>query len=96
MACWNVDIEMTEHPVVGRYLWRGWRTVVELLRAPWTATDMMAASVGAVLILVPVGGAWPDYAITETLASAAILDWAKGSLGLIFLLRRQFGGSQGD
>ena len=87
---------MTEHPVVGRHLWRGWRAFMELLRVPWTATDMMAGSVGAVLMLIPVDTAWSQMNMTDTFASAAILDWVKGALGILFLLRRRFGGSQGD
>ncbi len=87
---------MTEHPVVGRRLWRVWRAFMELLRAPWTAPDMMAGSVGAVLMLIPVDAAWSQMNLTHTFASAAILDWVKGSLGLLFLLRRRFGSSQGD
>ena len=86
---------MTEHPVVGRSLWCAWRALAELLRAPWTATDMIAGSVGAVLVLLPVGAAWSNSYITDTLVSPVILDWVKGLLGLILLLRRLLGGTQG-
>ena len=87
---------MTEHPVVGRSLWGAWRALADLMRAPWTATDMIAGSVGAMLMLLPVGAAWPNSYITDTFVSPAILDWVKGSLGLIILLRRLLGGTQGD
>lgn len=87
---------MTEHPIVGRRLWRVWGALMHLLGAPWTATIMIAGSVGAVFMLIPVAAAWPNSTITDTLASPAILEWVKGSLGLIILLRRRLGGSQGD
>ena len=87
---------MTEHPIVGRPLWRAWGVLMHLLQEPGTAMSMIARSVGAVLVLIPVGAAWPNSNITETFASAAILDWAKGSLGLLLMLRRLHGSSQGD
>jgi len=87
---------MTEHPIVGRPLWRGWGALIHLLREPCTAMSIITGSVGAVLVLVPVNEAWLNSTFAETLASAAILDWAKGLLGLLLMLRRLRGGSHGD
>ena len=75
--------------IFGRPPWRGWRTLSTLLRGPSAAVSMVAGGVGAVLILVPAGAAWPHSIIVDALASTAVLDWVKGSLGLIFLLRRR-------
>ena len=87
---------MTEHPIFGRRLRSGWGAFLALIRAPRTATSMIAVSVGAAIMLIPVGAAWSVSSITDTLATAAILDWVKGLLGLILMLRRRIGGSQGD
>jgi len=80
---------------IGRPLWSGWRPLSTLLRGPSAAASIIAGSVGAVLILIPAGAAWPHSSIADVLASAAILDWVKGSLGLIFFLRRRLGTTQG-
>lgn len=87
---------MTRHTIFGPHLRSAWRARLALLRAPSAAASVIAGSVGAVLMLIPAGAAWPHANITDALASAAILDWVKGSLGLIFLLRRRFGKPQGD
>lgn len=67
----------------------GWQAMSSLLRGPYTAASMIAASAGGVLMLVPAGTAWPNMSFADALVSAAILDWVKGSLGLMFLLRRR-------
>lgn len=87
---------MTEHPIVDRRLWGGWRALVAPLRTPRTAASVFAGNVGALLMLIPAGVALPSTNIADVLASADILDWVKGSLGLIFFLRRRLGSSQGD
>lgn len=87
---------MTEHQIFGRRLRSGWGAFVALIRAPRTATSMIAGSFGAAIMLMSDGAAWPSSNITNTFASPAILEWVKGLLGLIFLLRRRLGGSQGD
>lgn len=92
----NRGITMTEQPIPGRRSWSGWRPLIALLRAPFAATNMFAGGVGAVLVLLPAEVAWPNTSITAALVSADVFDWAKGLLGLIFLLRRQLGSSQGD
>jgi hypothetical protein len=67
----------------------GWQAMSSLLRGPYTAASMIAAIAGGVLMLVPAGTAWPNLSFADALVSAAILDWVKGSLGLMFLLRRR-------
>ena len=86
---------MTEHPIVNRRLWSGWRALVAPLRTPRTAACVYPSSVGALLMLIPTGVALPNTNIADALASADILDWVKGSVGLIFFLRRRLGSSQG-
>jgi len=56
---------------------------------------MIAASVGGALMLVPAGTVWPNLNLADALTSVDILDWVKGSLGLIFLLRRRLGNTSG-
>jgi len=80
----------------GRRLWSGWRALSARSRGPMAAASVIAGSVGAVLMLIPAGAAWTNSSIADLLASAAILDWVKGPLGLIFLLRRQLGTAHGD
>ena len=87
---------MTEHPVVGRTLWCAWQTLTDLLQAPETTADIVVGGIGVVAMLMPLGDAWQQSNITDTFISAAVLDWVKGLLGLIFLLRRRFGSSHGD
>ena len=86
---------MIAYPRFGHRLRSGWRALPALLRAPSAASSMIAGSVGAVLILIPAGAAWPNSNIADAFASAAILDWVKGSLGLFFLIRRRLGAAQG-
>ena len=87
---------MIGYLVLGHHLRSGWCALLALLRAPSAAASMTAASAGAVLLLLPAGTAWPNANIADALASAAILDWVKGSLGLIFLLRRRRSNTHGD
>lgn len=92
----NRGITMTEHFLPGRRASCGWRALIAPLRAPFVATNMFAGPVGAVLMLLPAEVAWPGTVITAALASADVFDWVKGLLGLIFLLRRHLGSSQGE
>jgi len=66
-----------------------WHVMSSLSRGSYTAASMIAASAGGVLMLVPAGMAWPNLSFADALVSAAILDWVKSSLGLMFLLRRR-------
>ena len=86
---------MIGYPIFGHQPWSGWHALSALLRGPSAAVRMIAASVGAALMLMPAAIAWPSINFADALVSAAILDWVKGSLGLIFLLRRRLGKSNG-
>ena len=66
-----------------------------LLRGPSAAAGVIAASVGGALTLMPAGTVWPNLSLADVLASPDILDWAKGSLGLILMLRRGLGKTNG-
>jgi hypothetical protein len=57
---------------------------------------MIAGSVGVVLMVIPAGAAWSISSVADALASAAILDWVKGSLGLMLMLRRLLAKTNGD
>ena len=72
-------------------LWSGWQAHSTLLGGPSAAARMIAASVGGTLLLMPAGTAWANLSFADALVSAAILDWVKGSLGLILFLWRRLG-----
>ena len=80
---------MIEYPVTSRHLASGWQALLASLRARFAAANMITGSVGAVLALMPAGAAWPAADIADAFASGDILEWVKGSLGLIVLLRRR-------
>lgn len=77
-------------------LWSGWQALSALLRGPSPTARVIAASAGGSLLLMPVGTAWPSMSFADALVSAAILDWVKGSLGLMFFLRRRLGTAHKD
>jgi len=77
-------------------LWSGWQALSTLLRGPSAAASMIAARVDAALMLMPAGMTWTNMSFADALVSAAILDWVKGSLGLMFFLRRRLGTAYKD
>ena len=79
---------MIGHPVTGPHLLSRWRALFASSRARLAVTGTIAGSVGVVLALMPAGAAWLYAAIAAAFASADIIDWVKGSLGLVVLLRR--------
>ena len=86
---------MIGYPVTGHHLPSRWCALLASLRARFAAASMIAGSVGAVLALIPAGAASPAANIADALASAAVLDWVQGSLGLVVLLRRRLGTDDG-
>lgn len=77
-------------------LWSGWHALSTRLRAPTVSMHVIAGSISGVLLLMPAGAAWPHSILADSLTSAAALDWVKGSLSLIFLLRRRLTNTNGD
>lgn len=70
-------------------LWSGWQPLRSLFRGRTAAASMIAASIGGALMLMPTGPAWPNLSFADAFASATALDWVRGSLGLMFSLRRR-------
>lgn len=80
----------------GRRLWSGWRALSARSRGPMTPASIIAGCASAVLALIPAAAQWINSSVADALASGVILDWMKGLLGLILLLRRQLGTARGD
>lgn len=87
---------MFDQFILSRQRRGGWPALPALLKAPSAMARIITGSVGAVLILMPGELALLHDNVAHALDSAAILDGVKGSLGLVFFLRRRFGGTQGD
>lgn len=82
--------------IIGRRLWGVWQALSTPLQGPCVAVRIFADSLGAMLMLIPVEAAWPSSNIPDSLASAAVFDWIKAAMGLIFILWRHLGTAQGD
>jgi len=82
---------MIGYPVFRHRLWCGWHILSTRVLGRSSATSIVAAGFGGALLLMPAGTTWPSSGLADVLASPAILDWAKGSLGLMFTLWRRLG-----
>ena len=73
----------------------GWHALTSLVRGPSAAAGMIAASVGGALLLMPAETVCLDLNFAGAFASVSILDWVGRSLGLILLLLRRLGATEG-
>jgi len=74
--------------IFGRRLWDVWQALSTPLQGPSVAVRILADSIGAALMLIPAGAAWPN-------SSAAVFDWVKAAVGLAFILWRHLSTAKG-
>ena len=81
--------------ILVRRLWDVWQALSTPLQGPSVAVRILAVSIGAVLTLIPAEAAWPNSSIADSLTSAAVFDWVKAAVGLVFILWRHLGTAKG-